>query len=66
MLLKSKGKTSSKPGHHGTASESSRFVHLGSASRLTGHDENGKSPDGGEISGWTYKQSLNDPDPQSR
>jgi hypothetical protein len=66
MLFKSDVKTSSQPDHHETASESSPFVRLGSVCRLTGHDANGNSSDGGEISGYTFKMSLDDPDPQSR
>jgi hypothetical protein len=38
----------------------SPFVDLGPVARLTGKDENGASPDGGEISGYTYKQSVNE------
>ena len=64
MLLKSDGKASFKPDHHETVSESTRFVRLGSACRLTGHDANGASPDGGEIQDYTYKMSIDDPDPQ--
>ena len=66
MLFKSEAKTSSQQDHHETASESTRFVRLGSACRLTGHDPNGNGPDGGEIDGYTFKMSPDDPDPQSR
>jgi hypothetical protein len=38
----------------------SPFVELGPVARLTGKDENCASPDGGEISGYTYKQSVNE------
>ena len=64
MLFKSDGKTSSKPDHHETASESTRFVRLGSACRLTGHDSSGSEADGGEISGYTFKQVLDECDPR--
>jgi hypothetical protein len=38
----------------------SPFVELGPVALLTGKDENGNGPDGGEVHGYQLKQSVNE------
>jgi hypothetical protein len=38
------------------------FVKLGDVAKLTGHDGNGATTDGGTLTNATRKQSLGDPD----